>query len=162
MRSSSIGSPLLSIIQRAASLSSAPALRSSMTPQVLRVLSRLAPRLSREVIQPESVCSVTVFGFSYPGTSGDFLAKTTYSTMVGKVLKPAATEFCWSAGFPLLDLLQGFPCKEVRNTDPKTGRPGDIAGLSFRVWTSPGIIQQAPRRKLGPSSGGLPLVQFSG
>ena len=108
-----------------------------MTEKVIAVLSALAPRLWAAHSEQVFESDVTVRVFSSRATSGDFLAKTTCSILTGLERSQQLIEFCWASG-SRLSVLEGLPTRTA----------GPLA-QEYIVWTSPLIIQRAPKRSRG-------------
>lgn len=139
MRSLSIGSPLLSTIQREASRSSLGGSPSGMTRAETRVLSALAPRVWSGHSTQLAGSSVTVIVFSSPVTSGDLVVKTTCSTTDGEGRPRQLIEFSQAPDSLLSRLLDG--CRMERKGAARlfhvsTSRPITAPGRSLRQGPS--------------------------
>lgn len=147
-RSLSIGSPLLSSIQRVGSRSSAPGSRSGMTASEILVLSAFAPRALAALTVRESVCNATVFVFTSPGTSAGLLVKTTFSITDGPEPLRHVVEYCWALDCRLSAVLSGLPMEQRRG------------GRLYRVSISQPITVPALRKGRALSFVGLHPDQF--
>lgn len=142
-RSSSIGSPLLSIIRERSSRSLREGLPSTIPPRVSRFLNATSPRAFREALTHRSVLDVTVSVFPSVATRDGFLARTTFLTTDWQARSRLVTEFWWSLAFHHLQLSELTGQRVPRE---RWHNPG--AALLFRVWTLPGITRQG--RKVQP------------
>jgi len=149
-RSSSIGSPLLSIIRAGAYQSSPEGSPSIIPPKVCQFLSETSPRAFKEAMTRLFVLDVTVSVWPCLATRDGFLAKTTFLTMVFKERSQLVTEYWWAVAsqLSLIEELSGqrVPPEIFHN-------PGGVR--SYRVWTLPGISPLARKARHALLSDGL-------
>lgn len=151
-RSSSIGSPLVSAIRKAAYRPSWAASPRALTPMEFALLNELSPRALPEAMRAPSGFSAMVISSGCLATSGDLAVRIIFSISDGQRLAKKLWE---SSRLPVCRLLemerQGLV---IGVTDRKTGEIGRIGVQLSLVSTLLVISQRVATPKLEPLSAG--------
>jgi len=145
MRSSSIGSPLLSTIRKGDYLFSSTAYRRHLTLPEIAALSVLSPRGWSEVMTQACAFDATVSAFPLSAIQAVFLVRTTFLISDGSTHGRKLTEFSRLLASQLFEIERALS----RNLANKRRVP------VLAVSTLPATMQRDRMRKRGPSSGGL-------
>lgn len=151
-RSSSIGSPLVSAIRKAAYRPSWAASPRALTPMEIVLLNELSPRALPEAMKVPSGFSATVISSGCLATSGDLVGLTIFSTSDGNRLVKSLWE-CWRLPVSrALEMERHGLWTGV--TDRKTGEIGRAGVQLSHVSTLLVISQQVATLKPEPLSAG--------